>query len=35
MNGLNVNLQNLTRGADRHTFRAPANFKLPDSVGMY
>jgi hypothetical protein len=34
MNGLDLSLRNETAG-DRHTFRAPANFKLPDSVGMY
>jgi cathepsin L len=31
MNGLDLSL-NRTNGADRHTYRAPANFKLPDSV---
>lgn len=34
MNTLNVNLRNQTVADGRQTYRAPANVKLPDSVGM-
>jgi hypothetical protein len=34
MNTFNMNLRNQTRNLDHHTYRAPANFQLPDSVGM-
>jgi len=32
MNGLDVSLKEQNRDFDRHTFRAPENFELPDSV---
>jgi len=32
MNGLNLSLKNQSSSVDRHTFRAPANFKLPAMV---
>jgi hypothetical protein len=35
MNGLKLSLRNQSTAIDRHTFLAPANIKLPTSVGMY
>jgi cathepsin L len=32
MNGLDISLKEKNNNFDRHTFRAPANFQLPDSV---
>jgi hypothetical protein len=35
MNGFDMSLIDKTSDIDRHIFRAPVNFNLPDSVGMY
>jgi len=32
MNGLDLSLKDQTKNLDHHTFRAPANFELPDKV---
>lgn len=35
MKGLNMRLKDHLLDVDHHTFLAPANIKLPDSIGMY